>query len=207
MRTKRILAAFAAFFAGASAAFAADAIQPSDAGVDWSGLYIGVYGAYGIGDSTAEGVEDAHPSDPFSGIHVGYLFNFDRFVVGIEADASLADLDDDIGSGASFITQDFNSIASISARIGVPIDNALLFVNAGWSWADTEYGLGALEEKKGISGPALGAGAQYAFSGGIIGRMDYTHYWYGTTTYDLATPVEVKNSADVVKVGVDYLFH
>lgn len=207
MKRSWILFAFASLFTGTSAAFAADAALPSDAGFDWSGLYIGVYGAYGMGDSKADGVADAHPSDPFLGIHAGYLFNFDRFVAGIEGDVSLADLDDDIGSGASFITQDVDNIASLRARIGLPIDRALLFASAGWSWADTEYGLGAEKDQRVVSGPELGAGAEFALFGGFIGRVEYTHYWYGTTTYDLATPVDVENSVDVVKFGVDFIFH
>jgi outer membrane immunogenic protein len=184
--------------------FSAEASDSSHSGFDWSGFYIGAYVAYGEGTSKSDVTQDAHPSDPFPGIHAGYFVDFDRVILGLEGDASLADLDDDLPSG---LTQDFDNIASVRARVGLPIDNTLLLANAGWAWADTEYGYLVEKEQKVISGPTVGVGAQYAFSNNFIGRLEYNHYFYGKTTYDLETQVDVKNSLDEIRVGVDFVFH
>jgi outer membrane immunogenic protein len=207
MKAKRVFVAFSALLAGVSTAFSAEATDRSDGGYNWAGFYIGVYGAYGEGTSESDVAQDAHPSDPFPGIHAGYLFDFDHVILGLEGDASLADLDDDISSGGALLTQDFDNIASIRARIGLPIANTLLFANVGWAWADTEYGYLVLQDQKVISGPTAGVGAQYAFSNNFIGRLEYNHYFYGTTTYDLETQVDVKNNLDEIRAGVDFVFH
>jgi outer membrane immunogenic protein len=205
MGTKLGLWLFAAFCA--SAGTVANAAGSSDAGYDWSGPYLGVYAAYGEGLSETSGIIDAHPSDPFGGIHAGYLFDFDQFVLGVEGDASLADLDADIGSGADFVTQDIDNLASVRARIGLPMNKALLFVSGGWAWADTEYGLGFEKDQKVVSGPTVSLGAQYAFSNNFAGRLEYLHYDYGKTSYDLGSSVAVDNSVDVITLGVDFLIH
>ncbi|HUQ38313.1 MAG TPA: outer membrane beta-barrel protein [Aestuariivirga sp.] len=206
MKLNLLLVAFSALLAGISPAFSAETTDYSDESYDWAGFYLGVYGAYGEGTSKSDVAVDAHPSDPFPGIHAGYLFNLDSVILGVEGDASLADLDDDIVSGG-LVTQDFDNIASVRARVGLPIDNTLLFANAGWAWADTEYGYLVEKDQKVISGPTVGVGAQYAFSNSFIGRIEYNHYFYGSTTYDLETQVDVKNSLDEIRAGVDFIFH
>ena len=206
MRVFRLLVALSALLAGINPAFSADTTEASDEGFNWAGFYIGVYGAYGEGTSKSDVAVDAHPSDPFPGVHAGYLFDFGSVIFGLEGDASLADLDDDIVSGG-LVTQDFDNIASVRARVGLPFDRALLFASVGWSWADTEYGYLVEKDQKVISGPTAGLGVQYAFSNHFIGRLEYNHYFYGTTTYDLETQADVKNSLDEVRAGVDFLFH
>ena len=67
-------------------------------------------------------------------------------------------------------------------------------------------GEGLVEQKKNISGPALGVGGHYALNNHFIGRLEYVHYFYGDTTYDIPAPVTVKNSADELRIGLDYKF-
>ena len=204
MKVFQLFVALGVLVAGSSSGFTA---ENTGDGFNWSGFYIGAYGAYGEGTSKSDVAVDAHPSDPFPGIHAGYLFDFGNVILGLEGDASLADLDDDIRIGPAQVTQDFDNIASVRARIGLPVDNTLFFANVGWAWADTEYGFLVEQEQKVISGPTVGVGAQYAFSNNFIARLEYNHYFYGTTTYDLETQVDVKNSLDEIRVGVDFIFH
>jgi outer membrane immunogenic protein len=204
MKVSHFLVAFSALCMATTSGRAAEYMDVPDVGYDWAGFYLGVYGAYGEGTSESDVAPDAHPSDPFPGIHAGYLFDLGNVIVGLEGDASLSDLDDDLPSG---LTQDFDNIASVRARIGLPVDSTLLFANVGWAWADTEYGYLVEKEQKVISGPTVGVGAQYAFSNNFIARLEYNHYFYGTTTYNLETQVDVKNSLDEIRVGVDFMIH
>ncbi len=204
MKVSPFLVAFSALSMATTSGLAAESMDPSDGGYNWAGFYLGVYGAYGEGTSKSDVAPDAHPSDPFPGIHAGYLLDLGNVLLGLEGDASLSDLDDDLPSG---LTQDFDNIASVRARIGLPIDSTLLFTNVGWAWADTEFGYLVEQEQKVISGPTVGVGAQYVFSNNFIARLEYNHYFYGTTTYDLETQVDVKNSLDEIRAGVDFIFH
>ena len=207
MKVRHFFVAFSALCMATTGGLAADSMDPSDGANNWAGFYLGVYGAYGEGTSESDVAQDAHPSDPFPGVHAGYLFDLGNVILGLEGDASLADLDDDISDGGALLTQDFDNIASVRARVGLPIDNTLLFTNVGWAWADTEFGYLVEKEQKVISGPTAGVGAQYAFSNNFIARLEYNHYFYGTTTYDLETQVDVKNSLDEIRAGVDFIFH
>lgn len=185
---------------------AAQSLEQENRAALWTGPYVGVYGAYGWGDTESKGVADAHPRDPFAGLHAGYNIDVGAIVAGIEADVSWSDLDDDMGAGASFVTQDIDNIAGLRARAGVPIDDMLLFATAGWSWAKTEYGIGAIEDRKNVSGPSIGFGLQYLATDNLSVRLEYEHFEYGSTTYQLAAPTKADNSVDVIKFGLDYTF-
>jgi outer membrane immunogenic protein len=84
-------------------AFAADEmveIPVENAGYNWSGVYVGVQGGYGWGqaDIVNEGVAyDADLDGGFGGGHVAALWQFDRFVAGIEGEANYAGLDGRVG--------------------------------------------------------------------------------------------------------------
>jgi opacity protein-like surface antigen len=105
------------------------------------------------------------------------------------------------------VTQDIDNIAGLRLRAGLPVDDALLFVSAGWGWAVTEYEIGAFKDEKKVSGPSFGIGLQYAASDHVSWRLEYIHYDYGKTTYDLAVPTRARTTADVITFGLDYAFH
>jgi outer membrane immunogenic protein len=173
---------------------------------DWSGFYIGAYGAYGFGDTRSSDNNDSKPQDPYPGIHAGYSLELENIVIGIEGDLSLADLDGDTGSGAGLVSQDIDNIAAISGRIGLPFDNMLVFASAGWSWADSERNTPISKDNKLLNGPTLGAGFQYGLGNQLVGRFEYVHIDYGKVTYDITGSPKVDSNVDVVKVGLDYIF-
>lgn len=177
-------------------------------GRDWTGLYIGGYFAGGLGLTEAD-FGNMHPKGIFGGADIGFQYQFDSLIVGVEGNASFSDLDDDQGtpSTPTFQTQDMDNIGSVRAKIGTPVgDRMMLFATAGWGWGKTEYGEGLVQQTKKVSGPALGVGAHYALTDHFIGRAEYVHYFYGDTTYNLATPTTVTNSANELRVGLDYMF-
>lgn len=173
---------------------------------DWSGFYIGAYGAYGFGDTRSSDNNDSKPQDPYPGIHAGYALELEKIVIGIEGDISLADLDGDTGSGAGFVSQDIDNIAAIRGRIGLPFDNILVFMSAGWSWADSERNTLVNSDTELLNGPTLGGGFQYGLGHQLIGRIEYVHIDYGKVTYDIPGSPKVDSNVDVVKVGLDYIF-
>ena len=175
-------------------------------GPDWTGFYIGAYGAYGFGNTRSSDNFDSKPQDPYPGIHAGYMFELEKIVIGIEGDLSLADLDGYTGSGAGLVSQDIDNIAAISGRIGLPFDNMLVFVSAGWSWADSERNTMGTSDTKLLNGPALGGGFQYGLGDHLVGRLEYVHIDYGKVTYDITGSPKVDSNVDVVKVGLDYIF-
>lgn len=180
----------------------------SESAHDWTGLYVGAFAAGGLGTTEAD-FGNMHPTGVFGGADIGFHYQLDQLVIGIEANASLSDLDDDQGvrGTANFQTQDLDNIASVRAKLGMTVgERSMIFATAGWGWGQSEYGEGLVEQKKSISGPALGIGGHYALNSHVVGRLEYVHYFYGDTTYNLTVPVTVTNSADEIRVGLDYQF-
>ncbi|HUQ35389.1 MAG TPA: outer membrane beta-barrel protein [Aestuariivirga sp.] len=205
---KMCLAVFIALLGGINIAYAAEN-APAPNGFqsfEWTGFYIGAYGAYGFGDTRSSDGIDSEPQDPYPGIHAGYALELEKIVIGIEGDLSLADLDGDTGSGAGFVSQDIDNIAAISGRIGLPFDNMLVFMSAGWSWADSERNTIGSSDTEFLNGPTLGGGFQFGLGHHMVGRFEYVHIDYGKVTYDIIGSPKVDSNVDVVKVGLDYIF-
>jgi outer membrane immunogenic protein len=205
---KLYLAVFVLLLGGINVAHAGENVPATNGAEssDWTGFYIGAYGAYGFGDTRSSDNNDSKPKDPYPGIHAGYALELDEVVIGIEGDLSLADLDGDTGSGAGFVSQDIDNIAAIRGRIGLPFDNMLVFMSAGWSWADSERNTLVSSDSELLNGPTLGGGFQYGLNHQLIGRVEYVHIDYGKVTYDIPGSPKVDSNVDVVKVGLDYIF-
>lgn len=205
---KLCLAVLVLLLGGINFAYAAEnapAISDTESS-DWTGFYVGIYGAYGFADTHSSDNADSKPQDPFPGIHAGYALEVEKIIIGIEGDISLADLDGDTGSGAGFVSQDIDNIAAISGRIGLPFDNMLLFVSAGWSWGDSERNTFVSGDREFLNGPTLGGGILYGLGHHLKGRIEYVHIDYGKVTYDIPGSPNVDSNVDVVKVGLDYIF-
>jgi outer membrane immunogenic protein len=205
---KLCLGVFIVLLSSVNIAYAAENARATNGleSSNWTGFYIGAYGAYGFGDTRSSDNNDSKPQDPYPGIHAGYTLELEKVVIGIEGDLSLADLDGDTGSGAGFVSQDIDNIAAISGRIGLPFENMLVFLSAGWSWADSERNTPGSKDTELLNGPALGGGFQYGFGNQLVGRFEYVHIDYGKVTYDITGSPKVDSNVDVVKVGLDYIF-
>ena len=151
-----------ALFAGAAAGSPAEADPPKD----WSGPYVGGHLGYGEAyyDGDFNGAAGPPLSQDFSdldldglvgGLHAGYNFQFGGtggdfdFVVGIEGDVSFTDMNDSeflgppltAGGSEQGIIGDVDLLASIRARLGVAVDEILLFVTGGVAFADADAGI------------------------------------------------------------------
>lgn len=119
---------------------------------NWTGFYLG--GHVGAGFSTKEwtavtpfnGVTLPGPITNFNvngflgGGQLGYNYQIDRVVLGVEADASWADLSGgDLCPLNSFSNptchSKVESFGTISGRLGGTVDRALLYLKGGAAWA------------------------------------------------------------------------
>jgi outer membrane immunogenic protein len=163
----RLLAGAAITAIMAGSAFAADmplkAVAPA-AAYDWSGMYIGgvVGGAWGTNDISDPGlgvvgtligvpvVQTTNTSGFIGGIEGGSRYQFQRLVVGWEADITWGDINGTSTSSfgapllppgviARSITADTNWTATAVSTVGIAHNNWLLYGKAGVAWANTTY--------------------------------------------------------------------
>ena len=102
---------------------------------DWNGFYVGAHLGGGGADfltrdlHDGDGTANNEPTGVVGGAHVGYNWQFDTFVLGLEADVSGTDWSKDEGfSGDSdrVFDADVDLLASLRARIGMTFDRSLL---------------------------------------------------------------------------------
>lgn len=133
-------------------------------GVDWTGFYAGVQAGYGFGDVSGGATGDLDGA--FGGILGGYNYDFGRFVLGAELDASLADLSIDGGVG------DIDQLARLKLRGGFELGRALLYGTAGGAYANVDTPTGDLSD----FGFVVGAGVDYLVTDNIVAGVEYLYH-------------------------------
>lgn len=163
----------------------------------WTGTYIGAQLGYAWSDVDA--VSGPFPgainqsygydADGFiGGGYLGYNWQSQGFVFGVEADVEYTDLD---GSGVGNLgtrghATDVNWMGSMRARLGFTADRALFYVTGGWAFADVDvtkrFVPGGTFASYGDyrNGWTLGVGTEIAFADNLIGRLEYRYTDFGS---------------------------
>ena len=107
---------------------------------DWSGYYIGAHAGYadldlsgGYHTLTPGAVlgADVDPNGFAGGGQAGVNYQQDFYVLGLEIDASAADMEASASSASGSVTAEVHGFGSIRARFGVAVDEFLPYVTAG----------------------------------------------------------------------------
>ncbi len=224
-----VATALSGLLAFVDSASAADPIAPS--AYDWSGGYIGIVGGYGSGEvdgSTA--VPDTHNIDDFPGIlddangyliggTLGYNYQMDSIVFGLEADISYSSLDDEFVTGDPEWEADLGWLATVRPRIGFAMDKFLPFITGGLAIGDMTLssfdnvspGTPEGKDSNTMIGWTIGAGLEVAVTENISVKAEYNYVDFGKEDFDLTdnTFFGVENrdmDIHLVKFGVNWQF-
>jgi len=224
-------------------------VQPVQA-VSWTGLYAGVHGGYSWGrwegdltfDPGGGPIEVFDPSRRtidghgwLAGGQIGFNYQLNAFVFGLEADASWTNLK---GSG-SFNTApgDFNWLidsrldwfGTVRGRAGVAVNNFLFYATGGVAFGQSKANLlvtniipcclvtATASAKESHVGWTAGAGVEWMFSRNWSVKAEYLYVDLGTADYHFTgtTFVGTPHTTDsflgdltfnVVRAGVNYRF-
>lgn len=139
---------------------------PMDTSGDWGGFYVGAQLGYGFGEAD-NGAATNDFDGLLGGLFAGYNWDLGNFVLGLEGDYNLADLQFD--GDPSTIDQ----IARIKLRGGYDMGRTLIYAVGGAAYANaTDTGIGDLSDW----GWALGAGADYQFTDRWVGGIEYLYH-------------------------------
>jgi outer membrane immunogenic protein len=233
---KKTLLAGAAIVLMSVGAQASDIIEPT--AYDWTGPYIGIQGGYAWGKndlsakSTGEvialdaavidGDDGSFDLDGFvGGGHVGFNWQMDALVLGLEGDIEYADLDGDVdivdlaGNLAGQDEVEVDWLGSIQLRGGYAVDRALFYANGGLAVggaklkAEDENGEDLVDETKTEWGWTVGGGLEYAFTDDLSARIEYRYTDLGTIKAR-DDEANVDDKADLafhaVRVGLSWHF-
>lgn len=192
-----------------STTYAAPAYAPA---FTWTGVYFGVNGGGGWG-GTSNGSFGNLSGWTFGGT-AGGNYQFNQFVVGVEGDWDWAN----VGHTQTFpLTSNkmtINETLTLRARAGFAMDRALFFVTGGYggvnanaSFSTPLAGWGG-SQTQWISGGAIGAGVEYAFTNHITVKGEYLYLPLASTTffnsglYSTRAPVDLS----LLRAGLNYKF-
>ncbi len=233
-RLSLITLGFIASTALSGAALAADIVEPTS--YDWTGFYVGGHVGYGWID--LEGKYTGDPGEDFIadgggefdlddngflfGAQIGFNWQIDNIVLGIEGDISRVNWKDKlINDEDELVSFDTDYLASLRARAGYAFDNVLLYATAGAAWTNTDYTVNdhidseSGSEKGSVKltdvGLVVGGGGAYALDENWSIRAEALYYIFDDKedANDLTHNNEVSDFVKlddifVVRVGIDF---
>ena len=198
---------------------------------NWSGFYVGANGGWGqshncvdfvtVVGTVASGCRDR--SGGVVGGQIGYRWQTNQFVFGLEAQGDWADLSN---SRVSLFDPTLSTrvktdgIGLFTGQIGWAWNAALLYVKGGAAVTsnrldifDTFTGIGLASASATRWGGALGVGFEYGFAPNWSVGLEYDHLWMGNAnnSFTVVDPrlagilnSRISQDVDLVTVRVNY---
>ena len=191
--------------------------------VDWSGFYAGVYAGYTGGRATSTSVGNETPIDVKGGLlggTVGVNAQYDKFVLGLENDLAWSGAEGSatcVGNAAFNCNGKLDWLGTTKLRAGVAFDQFMVFGTAGvalggiTATVDPVPGGITGSYSSAIWGWTAGAGAEMAVTDQVSVKAEYAYYDFASVqaeagTVTAAGATDIKSSAHVLKLGVNYRF-
>jgi outer membrane immunogenic protein len=206
----------------------------------WTGIYIGVHGGADWFDKdwfaslTPINIAGGCPGCPttvgahsasswLAGGQIGFNYQFQSIVAGIEAQASWTRLEASNPNllAPAFITNHSKTdfIGTLAGRLGYAWDHALVYAKGGGAWAHDQFFTSTTVSPVAQSltetrwGWMAGVGFEYAFTNNWSAKIEYDYLDFGRRRETLqpvvaAGPFEydIKQTIQLVKVGINYRF-
>ncbi len=235
--------AFATMLSGTiNVAWSADLVEPAPAPVPvavaplWTGVYVGGLVGYAWTDEAWTLVDNAGPGncnqcgnevtsfgmDGFmGGVQIGYNYQIDNFVIGLEADINFMDLD---GKGTWSAqggeprngTTDIDWLVTVGPRAGFVVDQSLLFIEGGYAAASESHShLGnngnVFDGDDTHDGWFIGGGLEYALDTHWTIKGEYNYVDLGNeVSLSGSEPndavFDIDQTMQTFKVGLSYKF-
>lgn len=200
--------------AGAALVVAVLMALPTAANADGSkllrtGPYIGLIGGYDVAEMQTEGFTLAD-GKLLAGVYGGVNFRLaPDLLAGIEADYLLTNVKGSQTVDEVSVTASSTYLASIRARLGMPIGPALPFVTAGAAFTNHRFKMvdgESVDVAKDnlVVGVVFGAGVDLQLSNTVIARLDVMHYMFPDEGFGL---FKSEDQQTVGRVGVSFMLN
>lgn len=218
--------------------------MPVAVSYNWTGFYVGGEVGGGWANNQVTVIDGSAPfpagftlnknhlSGVLGGVNAGYNYQFERFVVGIDAEFLGSSLR---GSQSTTGPTGFTSsseakvdwVTTLTARAGYAVNNWLIYAKGGAAWARFKSD-GTVASPAGVAvvasssatnraGWLIGGGVEWAFARNWSAKFEVDYADFGNKSYNgtdttiatgaVTTPVRsAKSSLTMAKVGVSYLF-
>jgi outer membrane immunogenic protein len=227
----RLLLSTTALVAVAGSTLAADlpyrespgAYAPAIPIFTWTGLYLGGQIGYTWGTDSFSGRGQGFgfsgpsfvPNGVAGGAHVGYNYQINQLVVGLEGNIDGSGYRKSFGSGSVVYVTQIPVEGSIRGRVGYALDRALFYVAGGAAFASftNTYGSasGFNSFDRSLAGWTIGGGLEYAITNNWSVRAEYSYSDFGSFTDFpfFAVPsgsISHHETENAVRAGFSYKF-
>jgi outer membrane immunogenic protein len=221
---KRVIIASVAMLALGGAAAAAD-LPPAPGpapyykapvyapAYNWSGFYIGINGggAWGSSDWTTPG--RFNTSGGLVGGTIGYNYQINQAVLGVEGDIDWADINGTVSTAACPVgckTSD-SWLSTVRARLGYAGDRFMPYVTGGGAFGDIKASAAGVGSGNSTNaGWTVGGGIEFAIVGHWTAKAEYLYVDLGnfncTACGGAAGTQNVSFTANVFRGGLNYRF-
>ena len=179
---------------------AVDAPAPA---ANWSGIYLGGYGAYDFGKFKG-GVTHTNADGWGGGVYGAYNWQSGQIVYGVEGDIGYNKQKGAAGDG---LTGEEKVNGSVRGRIGYDLNPFLIYGTAGLAVGDHEVSGAAGSDSKTAVGYTVGAGVETFITNNITARVEYRYTDYQDKNYNIGGASVSRGFDDQsVKVGIGVKF-
>lgn len=175
---------------------------------DWTGFYAGAN--IGLGFSGKFDNNGALANDGVIGFLgggvVGYNYQLDNFVIGLEGDINYLGGE---ANGAAGLNADLDFLGSITGRLGVtPRDRVLTYIEAGYAFGQADLATPTASDTNLLHGFTVGAGTEYAVTDNVLAGIEYNYTNLGSETFNLgAAGVQTSDfDTHTLKFNLKYKF-
>jgi outer membrane immunogenic protein len=219
---KRVLLACVSVLALGGAAAAAD-LPPSPApapyykapaylpAYNWSGFYLGVNGGGAWGRSNWTTPGSVTTSGGLVGGTIGYNYQMNQVVLGVEGDIDWADINGTVTSAtcpAGCKTSD-SWLGTVRGRLGYAADRFLPYITGGLAVGDIKASVPGLASTDTTNaGWTVGAGIEFAIAGHWTAKAEYLYVDLGSASVPVTgfATQNVSFTANVFRGGINYRF-
>ncbi len=239
MNKLRLLVGIAALGFATSASAADMAVKapppaPLPAIYNWSGFYVGINGGWGNSRNCLDFMLVAGPFDGecsnrsggLVGGQIGYRWQSNQFVFGLEAQGDWADLSNtrvSIFDPTISTRVKTDAIGLFTAQLGWAWNAALLYVKGGAAVTgnrlevfDTFTGINLASADTTRWGGTLGVGFEYGFAPNWSIGVEYNHLWMGNADATFTNGIDprlavivsdrIRQDVDMVTLRLNYRF-
>jgi outer membrane immunogenic protein len=203
----------------------------------WTGVYAGMDGGWAwtissgtLMDATGTVLSPYSygTNGPFAGGFIGFNYQLNRIVLGVEGDWQRANLTGNdqqqapltvvgaVPGGPYAVSTTIKDYESIRGRLGFSFDRFLVYATAGWTWSDPSVYYAALgspafaSNSANPSGWTAGVGVEYAITDHVTGRLEYRYAALTMPSFvnaaENASDTAIRLPINDMRVGVAYRF-
>jgi outer membrane immunogenic protein len=167
---------------------------------NWGGWYAGLNLGGGIGGDV-DGI--------IFGGQIGYNWQVNQIVFGIETDLQYSGQDDDLTLAGRTGTQNLDWFGTFRGRIGIAVwDRWLPYFTGGLAYGGRSVSFGGVTSDNTSLGWAIGVGIDYAITPQWSARLEYLHI--SLEDYNANFPIGSVNTGrldnDIIRGAVNYRF-